>query len=112
MKSDKEFRESFKPLYVPSDYTDQDTLENKIVFSLAQLGEATESAVFQKLQELEPENGLADLEDKIASFLHEMFSRGLLNGHDLNGERVYNLNKITQGNKGWVNPDLLQPGVD
>jgi hypothetical protein len=56
--NDEEFREAYKPLYVPAHYNAADTLQNKMIFALAELGEGTAEEVTIELEKLEP--GIAD----------------------------------------------------
>ena len=110
--SDAEFRDEFKPLQVPASYSLDDDFEEKVLFALAQLGEATSEQVFEKLQDLEPGIGEGTLLEAINQYLTGQFNKGLLNGRKIEGVITFNLSKITQANEGSVNPDLLAPGVD
>jgi len=110
--SDKEFREEYKPLEIPHAYFPEDTQENKIVFSLAELGEGTVTEVIAKLEELEP--GLKD--DQLVAItkhvLTGLYDKGLLKGIDKAGTMHYNLSKVTEPNDGTVDPQKLAPGLD
>lgn len=111
-QTDETFREEFKPLAIPASYESADTQESKIIFALAQLGEATPQEVVARLEELEP--GLADGEllKATEALLTSYYNKGLIKGSDHNGQMKYNLSKITEANEGEVNPDLLAPGLD
>jgi hypothetical protein len=110
--TDEEFREEYKPLHIPAQFSQADTQENKIVYALAQLGEAPAGAIINKLEELQP--GIADeqLSAMTKQVLSNLFKKGLISGTDKQGEMHYNLHKITHANDGTVDPDLLAPGLD
>jgi hypothetical protein len=110
--TDEEFREEYKRLYIPAHYNEADTQENKIVFALAQLGEGAVTDVIGKLEQLEPNIVNEQLTVMTKHVLTSLYDRGLLKGEDLRGQMRYNLSKVTEPNKGAVNPDLLAPGLD
>ena len=110
--SDEQFREEFKPLQVPALYSSDDELEDKILYALAQLGEATSRQVLKKLQELEPGIMEDELYEAINEYLTGQFNKGLVNGGKKDEVIIFNLSKITHANEGSVDPDLLAPGVD
>jgi len=106
--SDEEFREEFKPLFIPAHFEDADTLEQKITFALAQLGQASATQVFAELQKYDTE----ETETEVAAVLDYLFEKGRIKGAETNGTMHYDLSKITQPNDGAVNPELLAPGLD
>ena len=110
--TDKQFREEFKPLHVPASYVESATQQDKILFALAQLGEATGEEVLVKLGELDPGINDPQMIEGTEEFLKAAFDKGLLNGGERNGRMHYNLNKVTSANEGAVDPDLLTPGLD
>jgi hypothetical protein len=110
--SDEEFREAFKPLQVPADYSAAKSQQDEILFALAQLGEGTSRDVTDQLVKLEPRNKNDQLFEQTDELLKSLFEKGLLNGGDKNGELYYNLSKVTHANNGTVDPDLLLPAVD
>jgi len=110
--SDQEFREEFKPIYVPAEFVADDSLENKIIFALAQIGEGNFTEVIKKLEELESGISNDQVPLEVEEFLKDKFDKGLLNGSTKNGINSYNLSKITNANKGTIDPDLLAPGLD
>lgn len=110
--TDEEFREEYKPLYIPAHYLEADTQENKVVYALAQLGEGSATDVMKKLEELEPNIGTEQFAALAKQVLTGLYNKGLIKGEDRNGVMHYNLAKITGANKGAVNPDLLAPGLD
>ena len=109
--SDQDFREEFKPLHIPSSYDPGDSLENRVIFALASIEEGSAEEVFKKLRDFEP--GIQEVTVKfIKKHLFHLFDKGLLKGNKGNGTLVYNLSKITDPNKGYVDPELLAPGLD
>lgn len=110
--SDEAFREVFKPLYVPANYVANDSDENKIVYALAQLGEATPDEVALELSRIDHSVDTERVKMIALSILNDLYSKGLISGSEVAGAMQYNLNKITEANDGAVNPDLLAPGLD
>ncbi len=109
--SDQQFRDEFKPITIPSSYDLTDTLENKAIFALASLGEASGDEVFEKIREFEP--NIKEVTIKfIKQYLFTLYEKGLLKGNKEASSVRYNLSKITDPNEGYVNPDLLAPGLD
>jgi hypothetical protein len=110
--SDKQFREEFKPLQVPASYSAADSQQDRTIFALAALGEATAAEVTQKIEELEPGISTNMLAEQTSELLTGLFNKGLLNGGKKDDQMYFNLNKITQANTGDVDPELLEPGID
>lgn len=109
--SDQDFREEFKPLSIPASYDLRDTLENRAIFALASLGEANGDEVFEKIRQYEP--GIKEATIKfVKQYLFTLYEKGLLKGNKEGSSIKYNLSKITDPNKGYVDPDLLAPGLD
>jgi isopentenyl diphosphate isomerase/L-lactate dehydrogenase-like FMN-dependent dehydrogenase len=98
--TDDEFREEYKPLYIPAHFEVQDTQQNKIVFALAQLGEGSAADVITELETLQP--GITDdqLKAITKTILADLYDKGLLKGEEHNGQMQYNLSKITEANDG------------
>lgn len=98
--TDYEFREEYKPLYIPAHFEVQDTQQNKIVFALAQLGEGSAADVIKELETLQP--GITDdqLKAITKTVLADLYDKGLLKGEEHNGQMQYNLSKITEANDG------------
>ena len=98
--TDEEFREEYKPLYVPAHYDAADTQQNKVIFALAQIGEGRADDVIHKLSQME--NAAMDEQGRVfvQSTLKLLFEQGHLTGAEKDGEMHYNLNKITQPNDG------------
>lgn len=109
--SDQDFREEFKPIQIPASYDPNDSLENRIIFALATLGEANGDEVFEKLREYEPD--IKELNVKfVKQYLFTLYEKGLLKGHKVETSIRYDLSKITDPNKGYTDPELLAPGLD
>jgi len=110
--TDEEFREEYKPLHVPAHYDGADTLQNKMIFALAQIGDGTADEVIAELQKLEP--GISNEQNRtfVKTTLARLFEHGHLTGSEKSGQMHYNLSKITQANDGATDPDLLAPGLD
>jgi len=110
--TDQDFRDEFKPIHIPTSYHPSDTQENKIIYALAQLGDATADDVVSKLEEIEPGVKDEQLKAITCKVLDTLYEKGLLKGTDQGGIMHYNLSKITHANDGAVDPDLLAPGLD
>ncbi len=109
--SDQDFREEFKPLYIPPAYDTSDSLENRVIFALASIQEGSAEDVFRKLKQFDP--GIQEVTVKfIKKYLFHLYDKGLLKGNKGDGTLIYNLSKITDPNKGYVDPDRLAPGLD
>jgi hypothetical protein len=102
--SDEAFREIFKPLYVPANYVADDSNENKVVYTLAQLGEATPDEVALELSRIEHSVDTERLKFIALSILNDLYGKGLISGSEVGGAMQYNLNKITEANDGAVKP--------
>jgi hypothetical protein len=110
--TDEEFREEYKPLQVPAHYDEADTLKNKMIYALAQIGEGTKEEVIAELAKLEP--GITDEQNRafVQAALSALYEQGHLTGSEKDGRMHYNLSKITQAKVGATDPDLLAPGLD
>lgn len=109
--SDQDFREEFRPIQIPSSYDISDSLENKAIFALANLGSANGDEVFEKMREFEP--GIKEVTIKfIKQYLFTLYEKGLLKGTKEGSSIRYYLSKITEPNEGFVDPDRLAPGLD
>lgn len=110
--TDESFRDEFKPLHIPAHYQDCHNDQDKIVFALAQLGEASANGVAAKLAELDNSLNAESFIAIATSILNNLFDKGLIKGAMITGAMHYDLSKITEANDGAVNPDLLAPGLD
>jgi hypothetical protein len=109
---DAAFREEFKPVHVPAAFAEAKDLQEKVVFALASLNEATADQVSRQLEELAPETADKELIAGAHRLLTELYEKGLIAGQEQNGGLVFNLHKITAANDGAVDPELLAPGLD
>jgi glutamine synthetase adenylyltransferase len=110
--TDEEFREQHKPLQVPAAYDDAETMTDKVVFALADIGEGTAEDVIRHIEELHPDAEHKPIIASAHQILTELYDAGRVTGHEEDGDLVFNLHKITEANDGKVNPDLLAPGLD
>lgn len=106
-KQDELFNEAHRPLHVPANYDPHDTLQNQLIFALAEIFKGSVRAIAAKLTELK--NTTEQEADLIAyeKILKDLFDRGLIKGSEHDGEMVYNLSKETHSHKGNINPRLL-----
>lgn len=110
--TDQEFREAYKPIFIPASFSKDDSLEHQTAFALATIGTGTDEDVIKKLEELSELMVDTELCIQVSHLLSQWYENGLLKGHQENGKVIYNLSKITEANEGSVNPDLLDPGLD
>jgi hypothetical protein len=110
--TDEEFRSEFKPLQVPPAYERAQSVTDKVVFALADIGEGTAEAVVRHIEWLDPDADHKMVIAKTHEVLTVLFQKGLLGGREDNGDLIFNLHKITEANDGATNPDLLAPGLD
>lgn len=105
--TDEEFREEYKPLHVPAHYDTADTLQNKMIFALAEIGDGTAEDVIAELEKLEP--GVGDEQNRafVKTTLASLFDHGHLTGSEKKGHMNYNLSKITQANDGKTEPNQI-----
>lgn len=110
--TDEEFREQHKPLHVPTSYGNAESLVDKVVFALADLGEGTADEVIRHIEQLDPGAGQKPVIAATRQVLTGLYEKGLVTGEEREGNLVYNLHKITHANDGSVDPALLAPGLD
>ena len=106
-KADQSFNEEFKPVAPLEAYHADADWQDKILYVLAQLGEATAPDVAAKLTEYEPDEAPQVLHRHAEQVLTSLYEKGLIKGTEQDGEVSYNLSKITQPNTGETDPDLL-----
>ena len=78
-------------LSVPASYQDAGSIQEKVLFALASVGEAPAEAVVRKIEELEP---AAENKEVIAvshRVLTELHTSGLINGKETEGVIYYSL---------------------
>ncbi|MFD0767080.1 hypothetical protein ACFQZI_19640 [Mucilaginibacter lutimaris] len=100
---DQDFLKDYKPLHVPHKYDAGASLQDNVVFALAQLEYATAPHVAAKLDELEPQTDKATHLQQTREVLEGLFNKGLIKGDD-EPEREYNLSKILIPNSGKADP--------
>jgi len=110
--TDEQFREEHKPIHVPAHFADAQTPTDKVIFALADQGEATAEQIIRRLEELEPSAEDKPLIAGTRQLLNELSNKGAISLIERNGELVYHLHKITRANDGTVDRDLLAPGLD
>jgi hypothetical protein len=110
--NDQEFREHYKPVHIVASYQEANTLQEKVIYALANIGEGSAEEVVLKMEELDPEAPNKEVIGVTHRILTELHSSGLIAGREERGSIIYNLHKITEPNSGAVDPDLLAPGLD
>jgi hypothetical protein len=106
-KADQSFNDEFKPVAPPEAYHPEADWQDKVLYVLAQLGEATAPDVAAKLTEYEPQEAPQVLHRQAEQVLMSLYDKGLIKGVEQDGEVSYNLSKITQPNTGGTDPELL-----
>ena len=91
-----------RPLQVPAAHHPKASLKDRTVFALAYLGSGTARQVTAKLEELGDNDAT---ESEVRKTLDGLFDRGLVNGSKKDGQRVYDLAKVTRPHSGHVEPD-------
>lgn len=108
MMKDKNFIEKYKPLLVPAHFNADDSLEDKIIFTLAQLGSATSEEVGYELAQLENNQDIAFYQKETNKYLLGLYNEGLIKGIDSEDGLRYDLSKIERANSGSVDTNLLE----
>ena len=96
---DQDFLKNYKPLHVPHKYDAGASLQDNVVYALAQLEYATAPQVAAKMDEFEPQTDKATHQQQTREVLEGLFNKGLIKGDD-ESERQYNLSKILIPNSG------------
>jgi hypothetical protein len=96
---DQDFLDEYKPLHVPHKYDAAASLQDNVVYALAQLEYATAPEVAVKLAKFEPQTDLQTHRQNARKILEGLFNKGLIKG-DEEEERQYNLSKILVPNSG------------
>jgi hypothetical protein len=100
---DQDFLKDYKPLHVPHKYDAAASVQDNVVFALAQLEYATAPQVAQKLAEFDAQIPLTTHHKNAEEILTHLFNKGLIKGDD-EPERQYNLSKILVQNSGKADP--------
>lgn len=111
MENNKTFKEAHKPIHVPAYFNENDTLEDKIIYVLGQLEEASANEVGFKLAELENSDDVTHFQNSAAKHLSYLYKEGLIKGIEAEEELRFNLSKIERPNSGKINPDLLDENL-
>ncbi|MDB5287793.1 MAG: hypothetical protein JWR05_2742 [Mucilaginibacter sp.] len=96
---DQDFLAEYKPLHVPHKYDAAASLQDNVVYALAQLEYATVPEVAAKLSVFEPKTDRQTHQQNARNILEGLFNKGLIKGDD-EQERQYNLSKILVPNSG------------
>lgn len=110
--TDEEFREEYHSLHVPAHYEKDGSEHDQVIFTLAELNEASADQVIAEWQRLQGHQADEQQKVYVKTVLAGLFDKGLLGGAEKNGTMFYNLHKITRANGGETDPDLLEPGLD
>lgn len=97
---DQDFLDEYKPLSVLHEYDPDASTQDKVVYALAQLKEATANEVALKLSSLEPETTPIIHQKNAEDVLYYLFNKGLIKAINKNGVLNYNLSKIEVPNSG------------
>ena len=100
---DQDFLKDYKPLHVPHKYDAGASVQDNVVYALAQLEYANAPQVAQKLAEFDPQTPLTTHQENAEEILTHLFNKGLIKGDD-EPERQYNLSKILVQNSGKADP--------
>jgi hypothetical protein len=96
---DQDFLNQYKPLHVPHKYDAAASMQDNVVYALAQLEYATAPEVAAKLAIFEPQTDIQTHQQNAKNILEGLFNKGLIKGDD-EEERQYNLSKILAPNSG------------
>lgn len=103
-KQDELFNEAYKPIHVPANFSVKDTLQDQLLFALAEIGKGSATQIREKLTALK---GKADDLQSCDAILRDLYDRGLIKGSEQGPVLVYNLSKETVPHQGKINPRLL-----
>lgn len=101
---DQSFVKAFGPIHVPHKYEAGASLQDNIIYALAQLEHATATQVAAKMAEFAPDVDLATHQQNAEEQLKVLFEKGRINGDDNATDRQYNLSKILTQNSGKADP--------
>jgi len=97
---DQDFLKEYKPLHVPHKYDAGASVQDNVVYALAELQYATAPEVADKLSELDPQTDNKVHLQNAQSILSSLFEKGLIKGGKSEQNRQYNLSKIIAPNSG------------
>lgn len=101
---DQSFVKQFGPIHVPHKYEAGASLQDKVIYALAQLEYATAPQVAAKLAEFEPQTDLTTHQQQAQEMLQTLFDKGRIKGDEKDGDREYNLSKVLVQNSGKADP--------
>lgn len=97
---------NLEPIHVPYRYNEQDSIEQKVIFALGQLGEATAKDAFNKLKQVNTAETIS--EDEAEQILSGLHDQGLIKAEKNAGKITYNLSKIVKPNSGKTDLDGIE----
>jgi hypothetical protein len=100
---DQDFLKEYKPLHVPHKYDAAASVQDNVVYALAQLEYATAGQVATKLCDIAPDADCSIHQKNAEEVLTNLFNKGLIKGDD-EADRQYNLSKILVQNSGKADP--------
>ena len=100
---DQDFLKEYRPLHVPHKYDAAASVQDNVVFALAQLEYGTATQVAKKLDEFGSATDKATNQQNAEEVLTHLFNKGLIKGDD-EADRQYNLSKILVQNSGKADP--------
>ncbi len=112
MENNKSFKDAHKPIHVPAHFDENDSIENKIIYVLGQLEEASAKEIGFRLAELENSDDIASFQSAAEKHLAYLYKEGLIKGIEGEDDLRFNLSKIERPNSGKINPDLLDENLD
>ena len=96
---DQDFLKEYKPLHVPHKYDAGASVQDNVVYALAQLQYASAPQVAAKLAEFDLQTDIQTHQQNAKNVLEGLFNKGLIKGDD-EPERQYDLSKIVAPNSG------------
>ena len=100
--SDEEFLREYHPLHIPARYNPADSLQDRVLYGLAQVGEGTPEDIGIEIAKLDTSVEPEGFSNTAAEILHHLFDKGLIKGEEKDGVMHYDLSKITHENGGGV----------
>lgn len=89
---------NLEPIHVPYRYNKDDSDEQKLIYALAQLGEATTNEIVEKLKQANTAEEITTVQAE--EILKPLYDHGLINGEKKDEKLIYNLHKILTQNSG------------
>ena len=89
--NDQNAGEKFEKLQVPLSYEEANSLTQKVLFALAEIGGGQPVDVVRKLEELEPDAPNKEIIAKTHLILTELYSQGAIKGDLNDGSIIYHI---------------------